>query len=130
MRWLASCSSLAAVALALFAVQTTGCATWHTVRTEHPAEYIARERPQAVRMTLPESTLVLSLPSVRGDSILGVSRTTHPPQMLAIPSSNIRSLETQGPPRSARVMLGTIGVAAVAFAIAAIFLSPPHLTNP
>ncbi len=120
MHRLSSRPSFAAAALALFAIHTAGCATWHAVRTEHPAEFIAREKPQAVRVTLPESTLVLSLPSVRGDSILGVSRTARPPRMLAIPSSDIRSLETQHPPRSAKIMLGALGAAAVAFAILAI----------
>ena len=105
-----------------------GCAGWHTVKGPS-AEYIAREKPEAVRLTLAESTLVLRLPSVRADSILGVSRTTKPPQMLAVPASDVRRLETLGPPKSAKIMLGTISAAALAIVIAAMIFSSPQ-TNP
>jgi len=100
------------------------------VGTEHPALFIAREKPPTVRVTLPESTLVLSLPSVRGDSILGISRAAGPARMVAVPTSGVRRLETHGAPTSTKVALGTIGVVAVGLAIAAMFLSTPALTNP
>ena len=125
---LSSRSYFAAAALTLLSIHASGCSTWHSVGTEHPALFIAREKPPTVRVTLPESTLILSLPSVRGDSVLGISRGVSPPQMLAVPSSDIRKLETQGPPRTAKIMLGTLGAAAVAVAILGVissFISRP-----
>jgi hypothetical protein len=43
--------------------------------------------------------------------------------MLAVSASNIRELKTLGAPKSAKIMLGTIGAAAVAFAILGIVFS-------
>ena len=114
---------IASAVLLLFIVLASGCASWHSIGKETPPEFIFRAKPEAVRLTLPESTLVLSVPSVRGDSILGVSRATRPPQMLAVSASNIRELKTLGAPKSAKIMLGTIGAAAVAFAILGIVFS-------
>ncbi|HMI32016.1 MAG TPA: hypothetical protein VK527_09775, partial [Candidatus Limnocylindrales bacterium] len=62
MRPLASRPCFAAAALALFAIHTIGCATWHSAHTEHPAEFIAREKPDVVRFSVGESSLVLSRP--------------------------------------------------------------------
>ena len=88
----------AAAELTLLAMVTPGCAGWYSSRTESPAEFVARAKPGLVRVTLaarPDSAFLLSLPTVRGDSILGVLRTTKQPEITAVASSDIRSLETQ-----------------------------------
>jgi len=50
--------------------------------------------------------------------------------MVAVQTSSIRGIETQGAPTSARIVLGTVGVAAVALAITAMIFAQPTRTNP
>jgi len=88
----------AAAALTLLAMVTPGCAGWYASRTESPAEFVARAKPALVRVTLaarPDSAFLLSLPTVRGDSIFGVLQTTNQPEIIAVSSSDIRNLETR-----------------------------------
>jgi hypothetical protein len=67
------------------------CSSWH-VGTPTPAEFIARERPPDVRVTRTDgSTVDLTAPEVRGDSVAGrlKGRDTAP---YSVPLSDVRSV--------------------------------------
>ena len=108
-----------------------GCALWHDVGTKDLSSYLETEKPGAVRVSLADSTLVLTRPLLHRDSLLGVVRESRPPQYAAVPVSEIRKVEArsfQGSP-SAKVAAGVLGVI-VAAAIVGVALSGPSRTNP
>jgi hypothetical protein len=70
----------------------TGCAEWHAVKGP-PADYVAHEKPGAVRATIGDSVLVMKHPEIRGDSLVGL-RNSRPPERLAVQTSSIQKLES------------------------------------
>jgi hypothetical protein len=70
----------------------SGCAGWRAVKSP-PVDYIAKEKPDVVRLALRESSVVLSRPAVRGDSIVGLSRSEHPHRWVGVSPGDIRGME-------------------------------------
>jgi len=85
-----------------------GCAGWHTVKGP-PAAYIPKEKPDVVRLTLSDSTLVLSRPTVLGDSVCGLAKSVHPRRWTGVPSANIRAMEVHNARNStgAKIVAGS-----------------------
>ena len=108
-----------------------GCAGWHSIGKEPPAQYLAREKPRTVRVSLAESTFVLSGPAMREDSVVGFAREGTPVRPVAVPITDIRKLEVRSLKGSTtgKVVVGTfwgMGLAMlVLFAI-----HPGARTNP
>jgi len=115
--------------IALVVIAFSGCAGWHSVKGP-PAEYIAREKPDVVRLSLEDSSLVLSRPTVEGDRVAGLSKGTHPRRWTGVPAAEIRGLEIH----STRGSRGTKIIAASAVAIfvtmAALAAVPGHMNVP
>lgn len=78
--------------IALLIAASAGCAGWHTVKGP-PAEYIAKENPDVVRLTLADTSWVLSRPAVRGDSVVGLAKGVHPRIWAGVPSAEIHATE-------------------------------------
>ena len=98
----------------------TGCAGWHAVK-DTPAEYIQREKPDVVRLSLGDSSLVLSRPAVHGDSIVGKCKSVKPRRLAAVRSEDIRAMEIhslRGTKRG-RIFAGSVVAAAVALGVLA-----------
>ena len=104
----------------LFIAALAGCAAWRVVK-DPPAEYVARRKPDVVRLTLADTSMVLSRPQARGDSVVGLGKGIHPRRWTGIPSSEIRGLEihtTRGT-KGTKIAAISITTLFVAFAAAA-----------
>jgi hypothetical protein len=66
------------VAMLLISTGATGCASWHSIGKETPAAYVAHEKPDVVRFSVGDSSLVLSRPAVQGDSVIGLCKERPP----------------------------------------------------
>jgi len=108
--------SLLAVSLLL---APAGCSSWRSIQKEDPAAYISRERPRSARLTLADSTLVLGRLLVSDGSVVGVAKRSGVD--VTVPASDIRKLEVPGnSPKGARIVLGTVGILAIAMGAAMI----------
>ena len=105
------------LALTLF---LNGCAGWHAVKGPS-AEYIAREKPDVVRLALGDSHLVLSRPVVSGDSVAGLAKGVHPRRWTGVPAGEIRGMEVHNARGStgAKIAAGSAITVAVLFAVLA-----------
>ena len=109
-----------------------GCALWHDVGTKDLSSYLEKEKPGSVRISLQDSTLVLTRPLLHRDSLLGLVRESRPPQYAAVSVADIQKVEARtfrGSP-SAKVAAGVMGGFLVAILVAVIFTSGPTRTNP
>ena len=107
-------------ALVLVVGAFPGCAGWHAVKGP-PAEYIAKEKPDVVRLTLADSTLVLSRPTVSGDAVMGKGKNGRSPRVVGVPQAEIRSMEihtTRGS-KGAKFAAVSVTVLFVSFAVLA-----------
>ena len=113
-------------AVLLLIVTLGGCSLWHEVGKDDLQGFLEREKPQTVRVSLAESTVVLTQPIVLRDSLTGTVRETRPPQHAAISTADIRRVDarSRNGPKALRLSLGAIGAAALA--IAAIAIIAPH----
>jgi hypothetical protein len=93
----------------------SGCSSWRTIHEESPEAYIDRAKPSRVRVSVAESTIVLTRPSVLGDSVVGAPKGSAVRARVAIAASEIRKVEgpTSGP--------GFIAFGAVTLAAALIY---------
>ncbi|TMQ53981.1 MAG: hypothetical protein E6K77_02410 [Candidatus Eisenbacteria bacterium] len=105
------------------------CSSWHSIGKGPPADYVAREKPRSVRVSLAESTLVLSRPIVRGDTVVGLDLDARPVRPVALPAADIRNLEVPSPKGStaAKVVVGTFWVTGLALAVAFAFHRDPGI---
>jgi hypothetical protein len=107
--------------LALLAVLAPGCASWHSIGKETPAVYVARERPDVVRFSVGDSSLVLSRPDVRGDSVIGLCKSVHPHRWAGVRGDQIREMEIHSARGTTRgkIVAATIVASGVAIAVLA-----------
>ena len=112
--------------LVLSSVLASGCASWHTIGEESPAAYLMRARPRVARLSLAESTLVLSRPVLHGDSVVGLAKEAKPSRPVAVPTADIRKLEVCSAKGSmaAKVAVGTFWVTGLALMVALAFHHP------
>jgi hypothetical protein len=103
------------VPLLILVLTAPGCAGWRAVKSP-PVEYIAKENPDVVRLSLAESRLVLSRPAVHGDSIIGLSKAEHPHRWVAVPEGTIQGIEIH-------TTRGTKGTKIAAISITAVLVS-------
>jgi hypothetical protein len=111
-------TTLHAAGILLTTFVLVGCSSWHSIGRGLPADYVAREKPSSVRVSLAESTLVLSRPVVRGDSVVGLAKEPKPARLVAVPAADIRKLEARSAKGStaAKIIVGTfwaMGLAAM-----------------
>ncbi len=108
-----------AACLALVAVLAPGCASWHSIGKETPAAYVAHEKPDVVRFSVGDSSLVLSRPAVRGDSVIGLCKSVHPHQWIGVRGDEIREMEIHSARGTTRgkIVAGAIAASMIAFAI-------------
>jgi hypothetical protein len=102
----------------LLLLATSGCAGWRAVKSP-PAEYIAKENPDVVRLSLAESRMVLSRPAVHGDSVIGLSKAEHPHRWVTVPEGSIQGMEihtTRGT-RGTKIAAISITTLLVSFAV-------------
>ena len=71
----------------------TGCSSWTAIEKETPEQYIARTRPGHVRLSVGDSTIVLSRPLVQGDSIVGSVIVPSTEKQVAVDAPGVRKLE-------------------------------------
>ncbi|HXI20329.1 MAG TPA: hypothetical protein VNH46_04550 [Gemmatimonadales bacterium] len=88
------------ISLILLLAYLPGCTTWE-VGTPTPEQFVTREHPDPVRVTLNDgSTLVLGQPTIVHDSLVGTTRVGLAAEDTArthsIPLSDIRVIEARG----------------------------------
>jgi hypothetical protein len=105
---------------------TQGCAAWREVHRTTPTRYLAEHHPKRIRVTLPDSSLVLRSPAAAADSIRGIEEKGDTlGGQLTLPESQIRALAIRGPsPWPMRVAAGASAALVIAIAIG--LLSTPH----
>src|SRR5882672_1012528 len=109
-----------------------GCALWHEVGKEDLSRYLEREKPGKVRISLADSTLVLTRPVLHRDSLLGLVRESRSPQYAAVPVADIQKMETRtfrGSP-SGKMAASVLGGLLVGVLVTVLIFSTPRHTNP
>jgi hypothetical protein len=77
---------------------TQGCAAWREVDRTTPTQYLAEHHPKRIRLTLPDSSLVLRSPVAAADSIRGIEEKGDTlGGQLTLPESQVRALAVRGP---------------------------------
>ncbi|TMQ59960.1 MAG: hypothetical protein E6K76_03325 [Candidatus Eisenbacteria bacterium] len=117
-----------AATLAAFALVASSCSTWHSIGKDRPAEFIAREKPSAVRVSFADSMLVLIGPALQGDTLLGLAKGD-PSRHVGIPLSEIRRLDvrTLRGSTAGKVIVGTFWATGLALAIYSLFHHDPPI---
>src|SRR5438105_14193674 len=95
----------------LLSTTISGCALWHEVGKGDLSGYLAREKPGTVRVSLEDSTIVLTRPLLQRDSLLGLVRESRPPHDAAVNAADIQKVEARtlrGSP-SGKVAAGVLG---------------------
>src|SRR5438477_9261001 len=83
------------IPLIILLTLANGCALWHEVGKGDLSGYLAREKPGTVRVSLADSTLVLTRPLIQRDSLLGLVRESRPPQYAAVNVADIQKVEAR-----------------------------------
>jgi len=99
----------------------SGCASWHSIGKDTPVAYVAREKPDLVRLSVGDSSLVLSRPVVQGDSLVGLAKSVHPHRWVAVRGDEIRGMEIHSARGTTRgkIVAATIVASGVAIAVLA-----------
>jgi hypothetical protein len=69
----------------------TGCSTWRTVSREQLASTVMKREPSRIRLTLTDSVLAVSHPTLRGDTLFGYERTRSGRRAIVVPMSAVES---------------------------------------
>jgi len=106
-----SCRIAMGVSL-MVAQLNAGCATWSVV-TPNPEEYVKAHSPDEVRVTgMDSSTIVLRVPQIRADSIVGTvggwSKKDDPLRTTGVPLKSVTAVEVRR--SSNKGVLAGIGV--------------------
>ncbi|HET9252228.1 MAG TPA: hypothetical protein VFP58_08935 [Candidatus Eisenbacteria bacterium] len=70
---------------------SSGCAGWRTVSRDELVRDVRDDRPKKVRVFYPDSTLEMSNPVVRADSLVGKAKVRGAKKPIAIPLAAVDS---------------------------------------